>query len=115
MRLYLLGAAVLYFALSCQANPIIITASPEDQSLDTKASATDVQLKGEIQEATQGVFKSDSEAKQPAESDATTVKAAESETQKDEVTEEKVEEPTTIAAQEADATTLAAKKPKEGK
>jgi len=48
MRLYLLGAVFLYLALACNANPIILKAE------DDKA---EVQLKGEIQEETQGVFK----------------------------------------------------------
>ncbi|XP_050295614.1 uncharacterized protein LOC126735604 isoform X2 [Anthonomus grandis grandis] len=60
MRLYLLGTALLYLALQCQANPIIITANPDAQNVQEK-SADSIELKGEIQEATQGVFNKNNE------------------------------------------------------
>lgn len=65
MRLYLLGGLLCILVLQCRANPIVtITADHDSRSIEEK----EIQSKGEIQEETTGVFKSDaSSSAAPAE------------------------------------------------
>lgn len=93
MRLYLLGAVFLYLALACNANPIILNAE------DDKAA---VQLKGEIQEESQGVFKTE------------TSNADSANIEEKKLEETETEEATTTELEVAETTTAPVKKVKTG-
>lgn len=95
MKLYLLTAALCCFALSCHGNPVLLDNNVDDQIVVNKP--TETELKGEVQEATQGVFKKQPEVSaQTEKSKAETPKATEGAPKKEETTEKAAVEITTL-------------------
>ncbi|KAJ8945259.1 hypothetical protein NQ318_016679 [Aromia moschata] len=118
MRLYFLGAVLCVVALSrCRASPITTITAHQDGHASEEQTQAEIQKNGEMQEETQGVFKSDETSAQKAVETVTESNSVEQrkEEAKD-VNPEKPEDAKSVAPEKSDkAEEAKAATPKEEK